>query len=470
MLKNRTKFIITTFIILFIIFPTLCFATSNNDIMLISDSTNNSKPEPPTLSDLHILQKGEYNLTNTVAGNVFAKVDSFSLGSNSNNSIITGDLFVTADTVHLKSTFNYSESDKDNFGNPKLESVINSSKIEGNAFIFSNKFILDPKCEINGNLYVCAKEIVLSQNAIIRGNVFVVGTDFDFNSEINSGDLYANVENFNMGEYGFIYRDLNLSSKNATLSGTICRNSFINSSKITTTSTFINTKNFNIEDSSDTLFSGTVKENANINSKNITFKIKDDAENSIPCLISGNLNYSSKEEIKIDKTIVSGNIKYSKYKSSNTLLSHIVEYLINLLTSLVYIVIVYLILNKFASKFIEKLSDVNISSILKYLGIGILILIAVPIISLLLLISQIGSLLALLLAILYILLLVIAKPIFVITISNIINKKYKSINKYLTIGIITILLSLINLIPYLGIIIYLLVLITGLGLIFKLIK
>ena len=464
MQKNKTKFILTLFTILIVLFSTFCFAATSNDIMLISeDTSNNSKQESTTYSDLYISENSEYTIKNTIAGNVFAKVDTFNLSSDTNSGTITGNLFVLADTVNINSTFKYSETNKDDLGNPKLESVTNASKIEGNVFVAAKTFVLDPKCEINGDLYIYATEIKLSQNAIIRGNVFVIGDKFDFNSEINAGDLYANVKDFNMGYFGFVYRDLHLSAESTTLSGSIYRNSFISSDKITTTSTFINNKDFNIENSLNTIFSGTIKGNANINSKNLTFKSKDDTDKNATCLISGDLNYSSKNEIKIEDKIIFGNVNYSEYKSSNNLLSNIGNHLLELIASLIYVAIIYSMLNKFAPKFVEKLSTINTSSILKTLSIGILILILFPILSIILLLTKIGSLLGILIAIIYGLLLIIAKPIVVILISKIL----KSINPYISIAIITTVLYLVNLIPYVGFIVATLVLIIGFGMIVK---
>lgn len=468
MKKNKLNFMITLFFIISILFNTHCFA---NDVMLISENNvDTSSTNNIIASDLSVSQDGEYNINNTVVGNVYIEADTLNINSNSNGNIISGNLYAMADTVNIKSDFKFSETEKDELGNTKLESVNNPSKIDGNVFILANKFVLDPKCEITGDLYICANEIDLSQNAIIRGNVFVVGNTLNLNCEINNGDLYANVKNFNMKYYGFIYRDLHVSSENVTLEGYVYRNSFINTKNITTTSTFINNQDFNIENALNTTISGEIKGNSNINSKNIIFKSKDDTQKNITCLISGDLNYSSKNEIKIEDKIVSGDINYTEYKSSNSILSRIGNYLIGLLTSLIYVAIIYFILNRFAPKFIEKISNINSSSILKYLGIGILLFVILPVLSILLLISNVGSLLGLLLAIIYALLLIIAKPIIIIAFSKIINKRITSLNIYIGIGITTIALSLINLIPYVGFIVSLLVIIMGLGLIVKCIK
>lgn len=465
MKKTKLNSILALFFITILLLNTHCFA---NDVMLISEnSVEPSVTQDIIASDLYVSQNGEYNITNTIVGNVYIKADTLNINSTNNGDTITGNLYAMADNVNIKSDFKFSETEKDELGNAKLESVNNVSKIDGNVFVLANKFVLDPKCEITGDLYVCANEIYLSRNAVIRGNVYVFGDTLNLNCQITNGDLYANVKDFNLKYYGFVYRDLHLTSENVTLEGYVYRNSFIEAKNITTTSNFINNKTFNVTDAWNLTFSGEVKENANINSKNITFKSKDDTQKNITCLISGDLNYSAKNEIQIEDKIVSGDINYTEYKSSNSILSRIGNYLLGLLTSLIYVAIIYLILNKFAPTFIEKISNINSSNILKYLGIGILVLVALPVLSILLLITNIGSLLGLLLAIIYALLLIVAKPIVVIVISKMINKKVKSINTYVGIGIITILLSLINLIPYIQFVVSLLVNLTGLGIMVK---
>lgn len=465
MQKNKTKLIFTLFIITILFLTTFCLAVETNETTLISETNEeqSSLQNSTHYSDLYISENGEYNINNIIDGSVFASVETLNIDSSNNGGTITGNLYVSADTVNIKSNFKYSETEKDELGNPKLESVTNSSTIYGNVYVIADKFVLEPKCEINGDLYICANKIELCQNSIIRGNVFVIGNTINFNSEINSGDLYAKVKNFNMKYYGFIYRDLHITSENVTLEGYVYRSSFIDAKNITTTSTFINNKDFNVENALNMNFSGEIKGNANIKSKNITFKSNDNTT----CLISGDLNYSSKNEIQIEDKIISGNVNYTEYKSSSNLLSSIGTYLLGLITSLIFVIIIYLGLSRFAPKFIEKLSNLNASGILKYLGIGILVLVALPVLSILLLITNIGSLLGLLLAIVYALLLIVAKPIVVIVISKMINKKVKSINTYVGIGIITILLSLINLIPYIEFVVSLLVNLTGLGMMVK---
>lgn len=451
MIKLKNKIIITLFIILLSI-NSICFAT--NDVMLISENT---QVQEPIYSDLYISDKNQYDITNSIEGNVYASVDTLNISSNSNN-IIRGNLYALAKNINIKSDYSYSDSEIDSEGNKKL-SVNNPYIIYGNVYAVANKFVLDPDCEIHGDLYICANEVYLEQSSEISGNVFVTANVFSCNSKIN-GDLYANVKNFDMKYYGTIFRDLHLTSEKASLNGYIYRNSFISAEDITTLPSFINKQDFNIENATNLSFSGKVNGNANINSKNIEFKTETN------CSIAGNLNYSSIEELQISNGVVTGNINYSKYKNSSNLLPNVLDFILGLMATLAYVTIIYFIMSKFMPKYIEKLSNLSIRDALIALGLGLGILILVPIISIILLISQIGSLIGLLLLAIYIILLIIAKPILIIYISSIIKNKI-SINSYLIISLLTLILSLLNLIPYLGFIVSILVIITGIGLLGK---
>lgn len=472
MLKKELKLVFTLFFIFLMLFGSFCFAENlNDDIILISDTSEQRAviDNQENNADLYI-SENQYSIKNTIEGNVFASVQDLDIDPSNNGGIITGNLFATANNVTIKSNAKYSESEKDEFGNSKLESVTNYASIDGNVFVTANKFVLDPACQINGDLYICANEIILSQNSVIAGNVFAVGNKLTLNSKIESGSLYATVKDFDMQYYGFIFRDLNLSAETAKIAGYVYRNSFISANTITTTSTFSNNGDFNINSASEVHFSGEVKGNANINSKNITFNSKDSNDKNITCKIYGDLNYSSNKEMQIEDKIILGSINYSEYKEekSNNFLSSLWSYLVKLITSLVYVILIYLFITKFMPKYIDKLS---FSKVFSSIGIGLGTLILVPILVILLLITRIGALVGLLLAILYILMLIIAKPIFVISLAKLIkDKKFNNVKGIILVAAITVILSLIGLIPFVGFIISLLVMLCGLGIFFKSLK
>lgn len=472
MIKIKSK-ILLSFVVIFLLFASSISLATSDVILSTSDVLENSEPENVNIrySDLYISDEKQYNIENTIEGNVFASVDILNINSK-NNSVITGNVYAASKNVNIKSDVTYSETEKDEFGNSKIETINSPSIIYGNVFITANKFVLEPGCEINGDLYICANEVDLQQNAKILGNVFIVSNYFNLDSRIY-GDLYATVKEFNMKYYGFIYRDLHLNSKNVNINGYVYRNSFIDCDNIITDNNFINEKDFNIENASSVTFSGEVKGNANINSKSIQFKDKMVDNKITTCKILGDLNYSSNEEINIPNGIVNGNTSYSKYTNSSiNILANIWAIVLPILTTLVYVCFIYfIIIKKFMPKYLEKLNNISISNILISLAIGLGILILVPMVVILLFITNIGSLLGLLLLIIYFLLLITAKPLFIIMLATLIkNKMLENINMFILVLIVTIALALISLIPYLGFIVSLLVLLIGLGLVIKLNK
>lgn len=130
-MKSKLKFLITTFALFLMFFNSICFATdSNSEIMLISDTTNYQEPTT-TDSDLYITDS-QYEINNTINGNVFASVDNLNVNS---SGIINGNLFVTADNVNIKSDVFYSDTEKDEFGNTII--TINKSSSVSRKCIYT---------------------------------------------------------------------------------------------------------------------------------------------------------------------------------------------------------------------------------------------------------------------------------------------------------------------------------------------
>ena len=467
-MKFNSKLLIVTFVLFLLLFTTICFGTNYDDqIMLISDTNQYDKQVSTENSDLYILNESEYEISNIINGNVFATVDTLNIVPNNNGGIIQGNLFVTAESVNIKSDAVYSDTEKDSYGNPII-TINKTSAISGNVFSVSNKFVLEPGSEINGDLYVYADEVILEQNSKVNGNIFVFSEKFDLNAEVG-GNLYASTKSFNMKYFGFISRDLYLIAEDANLNGWIYRNSFITSKNLQTQDKFINQGDFTVKDADNLIFSGEVLGNATINTKNITFKNKEN-DKDLSCKIAGNLSYSSKQETQVPEGIALKEINYSNYidTSSKNVLSNILDFVLSLIGLLILAYIIYIIIYKFAPNYLDKISNISGLSLLKYLGIGLGFLILIPIISILLLITKVGATIGLILLLIYITLLLISKPIFIIGIARFAkNKLKKNLNIYLYILGINVILSLITLIPYVGFVISMLVNLTGFGIIIK---
>lgn len=452
MLKHKLKFSICLLSVLLII-SSICFATAESDIVPISLDDGapvvDSSPSDIKYSDLYV-SDDEAEISNTIIGNIYASVNTLNINpsadTNSTGGIVSGNLFATANTVNIKSNVTYSdETDKD--GSKKIASINSASIIGGNVFVTANKFVVEPGVEIKGDLFVCANEIVLSKNAVIYGNIYAVCNKMDLNCQI-SGDLYVTCKDFNMNYYGFVYRDLHINADNATIGGYAYRNLSISANNIVTTSNFVCSKELTVEDSEKFVFSGKVQGNATIKSEQIEFKTEENGE-KIDCKILGNFNYTSKNEIEISKDIVIGNSNFTKYSSNHTKNSS--NFLVSLLSTLVYVFVAYLIIKKFMPNFFNKLSNITTKKMLINLAIGLGILILVPIICILLFITNIGAILGVILALLYVILLIIATPIFAILITEFIKKSINlNINDFVLLLIITIALQLLFKIPFVG--------------------
>lgn len=453
MLKHKLKFSICLLAILLIV-SSVCFATNESDIATISLEDGAPVADNSTddirYSDLYV-SDNEASINSTIVGNVYASVSTLNINpsfdNNSTGGVVSGNVFATANTVNIKSDVTYSdEADKD--GSKKITSINSAPIIGGNVFVTANKFIVEPGVEINGDLFVCANEIILSKNAVVYGNIYAVCKKMDLNCQI-SGDLYVSCKDFNMSYYGFVYRDLHINAENATIGGYAYRNLSISANNIVTTSNFVCSKELTVENANKFVFSGKVQGNATIKSEQIEFKNEENGE-SIDCKILGDFNYTSKNEIEISKDIVLGNSNFTKYTSSNHL-KNIGSFLVSLLSTLVYVFVAYLIIKKFMPNFFNKLSNITSKKMLINLAIGLGILILVPIICILLFITNIGAILGIILALLYVILLIIATPIFAILITEFIKKTIKlNMNDFVLLLIITIVLQLLFKIPFVG--------------------
>ena len=128
-MKSKFKFLITTFVLFLMFFNSICFATdSSYETMLISDTTNYQETAT-TDSDLYI-SDSEYEINNTINGNVFASVDNLNINS---SGIINGNLFVTADSITIKSDVIYSDNEKDELGN-SIITINKSSSVSRKCF------------------------------------------------------------------------------------------------------------------------------------------------------------------------------------------------------------------------------------------------------------------------------------------------------------------------------------------------
>lgn len=398
--------------------------------------------EPKVISEDLFTVEDSYVLDGEVDGNVFNYSGNFEMLS---TSIINGDLFLSAKTVILESDVSYSDLvSKD--GDSAIDKINSYASINGNAVIVCNELTIESGVEISGDLYVIAKKVNIQKSSVIQGNLFATCEDLTLNGKVESS-VYAAANNFSMNYYGSIYKDLKLVAQNINLSSVIRRNVNISTEKIVTDSNFLTYGNFTLTANSFD-FSGEIDGDAKINSKNLNF-IDGDDDTSFTCLIMGNLDYSSSEELKLTSTVVEGTVNYSKYeeKTTNKFSFKFKSFIFSLLTFVAYIFVSAWLFTLINKNCLSKNYDIKVGKTFAAFGIGLLAFLVVIILSILLLVINIGSTLSFFLVFAYIFLLFLAMPLFVLDIANLLKGK---MNLYLGILAIAFILALISKIPFLG--------------------
>lgn len=435
----KRKIFVLFFILFFVLTSSVCATTL--DILKVN-------------SDIY-KEEENYTLDSEVSGNVFITASEFEMLDTAS---VEGNLYVVCDTAQLKSSVTYSNAiSKD--GSSSIESINSHATVKGNVFIVCNEFVLEPGSEINGDLYIVAKKIDIQKSSSIYGNLFAVASEILLNGRVGNS-VYATSDNFSMNYYGSISKDLRLGSENVTLNSVIHRNAYITSNSITTNSDFLLYGDLEV-DAHKFNFSGEIDGNAKINSKEINFVDNKDGE-KIDCLISGDLDYSSEEEMQIGNNIVKGEVKYSKYveKIDHKTTFKFKSFIVDLITFVVYVLVVVLVFNLINKNYQDANHEITIKNVLVSLGIGILSFLVVILAAILLMIIPFGVTLSFVLIFAYLFLLFMAIPMFVLDIALLLKDKC---NLYLSTGLIALALYLISAIPVLGGFVMFVVLMTGAG-------
>ena len=300
--------------------------------------------------------------------------------------------------------------------------------IDGNAFIIADTVTISS--QIGGDAFICAKTINITEQGYIFSNLFAVSESLNIDGVVY--DVYSCANTVTVS--GYIYRDLKATCDTLNIFGTIGRNAFASTSNIN----FMKT---NGSEQSQVLAQGNV---------------------------SGDLNYSSKSEISIPENVVAGNVNFSAATSSSK--GDILKYVISLLTFLVLVSIVWLLLSWLAPKFLTNAETLLTKKPLPVLGFGALTLILLPILAIILLLLKLASSAGLLLIVFYILLICLSTSIFLITVSNIICKKFNITKKALSFVVILVTSAILwgaSFIPYIGILLKLVCMLFGLGILAK---
>ncbi len=347
-----------------------------------------------------------------------------------------------SNTTNEENTDNNTPSTNDEDNNFKKGDVYLSGKdiivdyiVDGNLFICADSVTI--KSQIGGDAFIIANTITIDEQGSIYSNLFAISQNLNIKGVVY--DVYGLTKTSNIS--GYIYRDLKLSCSDLTLSGTVSRNAFIN----------CNSMNFTSPNSNNT-----EEENNDEDSVTSTGKI------------NGNLYYSSPKETTIQEGIVLGETKYTKMSAINNTSFNISNLIITIITAIITTIIIWLLCIFLTPKFINKSKELVNKKILPVLGFGIATPIALIIASIILIMLNITSFIGLIAILVLILICSISTSISIIIISYIICEKLKFETKVKQLGIIvaiSLVLSLLKLIPFVGSLIGFVISILGLGLI-----
>jgi len=301
------------------------------------------------------------------------------------------------------------------------ENIVIEGIVDGNVFAIGNSVTVN--AEIGGDLFVMAENFNLD-GGYIYSSIFGLANTMNINGI--AYDIYAACDNFTLEEDGYVYRDLKLTSQNVTINGKVRRDAYISCANMT------------------------FSELANT-------------------YIYGNLEYSSNTEIAIPENAVTGNITYNisgEKEQSTSVLSYVISILVSLGLLLLNTFVITLLAIWLTPNFVKKVSNMGIRNALIALPIGLVALIAIPVISILVIFSIIGMSLSFALLGIYFLLIAFSLAFASMVVAGIITKKFKLEGKVKFVLITlasTIVLWILSLIPFIGGIIGFLTLILGLG-------
>lgn len=307
--------------------------------------------------------------------------------------------------------------------------------VDGNVFIFGKNVTLTG--QINGNLFVFADSVKF-EGAFVRASAFVCAKNVYYNGYAN--DLYVATDKLEMTYDSYVIRDVKAVSSEAIIKAAIGRDLDLSTNKVDFGTGANSTAEANSESEDSTL------------------------DEEVP-IIYGNLRYSANNELSLKEGIVEGEVTYHKEKLST---NSVLDIILNFAIAIVTVIVISLLLNKFASKFVDTLESAQWKKALIALGVGLVTLITIGIISVLLMLIKVGAILGFILLAILLLLCLLAAPIVAIFATEKLYTLLKLDNKilqYVILAVVAIIISALKLIPYVGIIISVLIKSLGIGLI-----
>ena len=328
----------------------------------------------------------------------------------------------TSDTITVAPT----PSNEPKNGNYYIseDNVNISSPISGNAYVIGKTVIIDSV--IDGNAFIMADEVTFTENSYVYTDAFVMAKKVNLAGYIY--DLYCIANRLEVQETGHIIRDLFCNATDIKISGYIERDAHVTCSSL---------------------------------------ELSDMTQ-----VIGQNLEYSSSKDLNIPRAAIGGKIIANTSNQEPSFQWR--SFLVDLLCSILYALLIILILIFVFKNYTEKSTEILKNSLWKTLGYGILGLICVPVACVILSITLIGIPLALAILFVYIFALTLTTTICALPLARLLTNKIYKDNSKLTPGkiipislLVVLVLLLIVKIPYIGGVFSFLILSFGLGILLQ---
>ncbi|HZK32896.1 MAG TPA: polymer-forming cytoskeletal protein [Tissierellaceae bacterium] len=350
--------------------------------------------------------KNKNNIKTVALISLFFAIISISFGSVLAENIRGGNVLVESDKTLEKTSFLSGDNVRID-GNINGTTFVSSENIEVNGIIDGDLFAVGQNIIVNGtvtgNLVTASKNITI--NGVVENNVYLAGAIIKIKSQIN-GSAFLAGQNVYIEDKAIIGRDAFVGAYKIYQNGVI-DGDLVSGSRLL----------------------------------------------SVHGKIGGDLHYSSQNKAEFsNESKVLGKIKWGKHKPKVTKSMSSFDTLIRVILSTLAPLVVWIFVKLIRPTFWINLTQDKSDSPFKILGFGILALIFIPIVSLLLMITNIGIPLGLILLALYIIINYISKIILSLFITYWLQSKYDWSNSqafWLFLLGLTIL-TILDLIPMVG--------------------
>lgn len=323
-----------------------------------------------------------------------------------------------------------------------------------------NEEVSDAKT-INDNVYKATTEPTYTLKDNVYGNVFIAGNEVIIDSNFVSGDLFIVANNVTINKDSVIDGNVYIAAQSIKIDGTLYR------------SVYLAGKTIEFSESSFTAYDALVAgEQIKINGEmaRSVYVYAGMLEVSETATIGKNLNYEANEKAEVPEGVVAGNINFTKIVTEEkSTLEIVLEYVIDLLKTLIFTLAIFIVISLISSKFTYKAQEYMGKRVLKSIGIGLFTLIVMPLASVILILINSTAAVGIALIPIYILLLFIANAITAIAFSAMLCNRSKGMKLPVVLVLITIALWALELIPYIGTIVAFFSILIGMGVLLQVI-